>query len=187
MRAGWATGRQVGLAPIRNGARKAVALLSADFVIGEDIGSGVAGQRQREPLSATAFGYAGEAALTYPDAAACFDAHRRAIEAVPIVAPGGCMDSVSTGLSALHPCSHMSVRNLGAAGWRSWQPLLTELVLLARRHEVPADAGCRRGRAGWRCRRCCSSSSVSALPQLADRPAGLGWRCSARIRAVRRR
>ena len=82
-----------------HGARKAVACCRPICRIGEDIDQALAGQRQREPIPPQ-LRYAGEAALTYPDAAAYFDAYRRAIEAVDCRVPGGVQDkSVSIGLS----------------------------------------------------------------------------------------
>lgn len=126
--------QQVGLASIRNGARKAVALLSADFVIGEDIDQALLVSDNASQYRYS-FDMLGEAALTYPDAAAYFDAYRRAIEAVALSRRAGVQDkSVSIKLSALHP--RYEWRNLAQLR-RELAPLLTELVLLARRHEVP--------------------------------------------------
>ena len=125
---------RAGHATIRNGARRAVALLSADFVLGETIGQALLASDNADQYRYS-FDMLGEAALTYPDASAYFEAYKGAIEAVALSRRGSPADkSVSIKLSALHP--RYEWRNLPQLR-HELLPLLAELVLLARQHDVP--------------------------------------------------
>ncbi len=125
---------EAGQASIRTGARKAVAALSADFVIGQTIEQALltadnAGQHRYS------FDMLGEAALTYPDAAAYFEAYRQAIQAVALSRRADRQDrSVSIKLSALHP--RYEWRNLDQLR-HELLPMLVELAMLARELDVP--------------------------------------------------
>lgn len=124
----------LGHASMRQAARKVVESLSVDFVIGETIEQALANSD-----SATRYRYSfdmlGEAALSYADAQSYFAAYRHAILAVAQSPRSGAIDkTVSIKLSALHPRYEWRYK---ARVLAEMLPLLQELLLLARQHDVP--------------------------------------------------
>ena len=124
----------LGHAPLRQMARKVVSRLSADFVLGESIEQALANSQ-----AATRYRYSfdmlGEAALSYADADAYYQAYRHAIVRVGQSQRGEAGDqSVSIKLSALHP--RYEWRNK-ARVLAEMLPLLQSLAQLARQYQVP--------------------------------------------------
>lgn len=127
----WLT--SLGHASMRQVARKVVEALSVDFVIGETIEQALANSD-----NATRYRYSfdmlGEAALSYADAQSYFLAYRHAILAVAQSPRSAAIDkTISIKLSALHPRYEWRYK---ARVMAEMLPLLQELLLLARQHDV---------------------------------------------------